>query len=58
VRREDGQALAAVARLCGLGRGGVPLASSTYLGPMQVAFGLPRGEVLVSGAEFPTNFFA
>ncbi|WP_156463341.1 hypothetical protein [Frigoribacterium sp. Leaf172] len=58
MRREDEQALAAVARLCGFDRGGVPLASSTYLGLMQVAFGLPRGEVLVSGAKFSSDLFA
>ena len=58
VRREDEQALAAVARLCGFDRGEVALASSTSLGLMQVAFGLPRGEVLVSKAEFPSNLYA
>jgi selenocysteine lyase/cysteine desulfurase len=36
----------------------VALASSTSLGLMQVAFGLPRGDVLVSSAEFPSNLYA
>lgn len=55
---EDERALAAVSRLSGFDRSGVVLASSTSLGLMQVAFGLPRGEVLVSGAEFPSNLYA
>jgi len=55
---EDERAFAAVARLSGFERGGVALASSTSLGLMQVAFGLPRGEVLVSSAEIPSNLYA
>jgi len=35
----------------------VALASSTSLGLMQVAVGLPRGEVLVSSAEFLSNLY-
>ena len=42
---EDERALAAVARLTGFDRGGVALTGSTSLGLMQIAFGLPRGEV-------------
>ena len=55
---EDDRALAAVSRLTGLDRGGIALTSSTSLGLMQVAFGLPRGEVVVSSAEFPSNLYA
>ena len=55
---EDERALAAVARLSGLDESGVALASSTSLGLMQIAFGLPRGEVVVSSAEFPSNLYA
>jgi len=55
---EDARALAAVARLSGFDRSGVALTSSTSLGLMQIAFGLPRGEVVVSSAEFPSNLYA
>jgi selenocysteine lyase/cysteine desulfurase len=55
---EDERALAAVSRLTGVDRAGVALAGSTSLGLMQVAFGLPRGEVVVSEAEFPSNLYA
>ena len=55
---EDERALAAVSRLTGLDRGGIALTSSTSLGLMQIAFGLPRGEVVVSSAEFPSNLYA
>ena len=55
---EDDRALAAVSRLTGVDRAGVALAGSTSLGLMQVAFGLPRGEVVVSSAEFPSNLYA
>ena len=55
---EDERALAAVARLTGVERSGVALTGSTSLGLMQVAFGLPRGEVVVSSAEFPSNLYA
>lgn len=55
---EDGRALAAIGRLSGFDRDGLTLTSSTSLGLLQVAFGLPRGEVLVSRAEFPSNLYA
>jgi selenocysteine lyase/cysteine desulfurase len=55
---EDERALAAVSRLAGFDRAGVALAGSTSLGLMKVAFGLPRGEVVVSEAEFPSNLYA
>nr|WP_289846030.1 aminotransferase class V-fold PLP-dependent enzyme [Curtobacterium sp. WW7] len=55
---EDQRALAAVGRLTGFDADGLTLTSSTSLGLMQVAFGLPRGEVLVSAAEFPSNLYA
>jgi selenocysteine lyase/cysteine desulfurase len=55
---EDDRALDAVSRLTGVHRNGVALTSSTSLGLMQVAFGLPRGEVVVSSAEFPSNLYA
>lgn len=55
---EDERALEAVSRLTGVDRLGVTLTSSTSLGLMQVAFGLPRGEVIVSSAEFPSNLYA
>jgi selenocysteine lyase/cysteine desulfurase len=55
---EDERALAAVSRLTGFDRAGVALTGSTSLGLMQIAFGLPRGEVVVSSAEFPSNLYA
>jgi selenocysteine lyase/cysteine desulfurase len=55
---EDDRALNAVARLTGVDHTGVTLTSSTSLGLLQIAFGLPRGEVLVSSAEFPSNLYA
>jgi selenocysteine lyase/cysteine desulfurase len=55
---EDERALAAVTRLSGFNRDGVALTSSTSLGLLQIAFGLPRGEVIVSSAEFPSNLYA
>jgi selenocysteine lyase/cysteine desulfurase len=55
---EDERALAAVSRLTRFDRGGVALTGSTSLGLMQIAFGLPRGEVVVSSAEFPSNLYA
>lgn len=55
---EDERAVAAVARVSGFSSPAVALTTSTSLGLMQVAFGLPRGEVLVSEAEFPANLYA
>lgn len=55
---EDERALSAAARLSGFAPDAVTLTSSTSLGLLQVAFGLPRGEVLVSEAEFPSNLYA
>lgn len=55
---EDRRAVAAVARVSGFAASGVALTTSTSLGLLQVAFGLPRGEVLVSEAEFPANLYA
>ncbi|MFJ7996568.1 aminotransferase class V-fold PLP-dependent enzyme [Streptomyces sp. NPDC096310] len=55
---EDDNALAAVARLTGFDRGAVVLTPSTSFGLLQIAFGLPRGAVLVSSAEFPSNLYA
>ncbi|MEV7867718.1 aminotransferase class V-fold PLP-dependent enzyme [Streptomyces sp. NPDC088124] len=54
----DEHALAAVARLTGFDRGAVALTPSTSFGLLQIAFGLPRGAVLVSSAEFPSNLYA
>ncbi|WP_423917994.1 aminotransferase class V-fold PLP-dependent enzyme [Frigoribacterium sp. 2-23] len=55
---EDERALAAVARLTGFDRSAVALTSSTSLGLLQIAFGVPQGRVLVSTAEFPSNLYA
>ena len=55
---EDAGALAAISRVSGFEIDNIILSSSTSLGLMQVAFGLPRGEVIVSGAEFPSNLYA
>lgn len=55
---EDERAVAAVARVSGFSSSAVALTTSTSLGLLQVAFGLPRGEVLVSEAEFPANLYA
>jgi selenocysteine lyase/cysteine desulfurase len=55
---EDENALAAVSRLTGFDRSAVVLTPSTSLGILQIAFGLPRGAVLVSSAEFPSNLYA
>ncbi|WP_305783152.1 aminotransferase class V-fold PLP-dependent enzyme [Symbioplanes lichenis] len=53
----DGRALAAVSRLTGFPPAACTLATSTSAGLQQVAFGLPGGEVLVSGGEFPSNLY-
>ncbi|WP_432053218.1 aminotransferase class V-fold PLP-dependent enzyme [Streptomyces xiamenensis] len=55
---EDESALAALARLTGFDRDALVLTSSTSFGLLQIAFGLPRGAVLVSSAEFPSNLYA
>ncbi|QLD11944.1 aminotransferase class V-fold PLP-dependent enzyme [Microbacterium oleivorans] len=55
---QDRRALDAVARLTGFSPEAVTLTTSTSLGLLQVAFGLPRGDVLVSEAEFPANLYA
>ncbi|MCZ4068846.1 aminotransferase class V-fold PLP-dependent enzyme [Microbacterium sp. H37-C3] len=55
---QDRRGLAAVSRLTGFDPDAVTLTTSTSLGLLQVAFGLPRGEVLVSEAEFPANLYA
>ncbi|MGG7510715.1 aminotransferase class V-fold PLP-dependent enzyme [Plantibacter sp. YIM 135249] len=54
---EDERALAAVSRLTGFDRSAVALTSSTSMGLLQFAFGVPGGEVLVSAAEFPSNLY-
>lgn len=55
---EDQRALEAISRLTGVDRAGVTLTSSTSLGLMQIAFGLPRGEIIVASTEFPSNLYA
>ena len=55
---EDDRALGAAARLAGVPADAVTLVPSTSHGLHAVAFGLPRGEVLVSRDEFPSNAYA
>jgi selenocysteine lyase/cysteine desulfurase len=55
---EDDRARSAISRLTGFPSESVSLTSSTSLGLLQVAYGLPRGEVLVSDSEFPSNLYA
>ncbi|MEH3088493.1 MAG: aminotransferase class V-fold PLP-dependent enzyme [Microbacterium arborescens] len=55
---QDRRAITAVSRLTGFHPDSVALTTSTSLGLLQVAFGLPRGEILVSEAEFPANLYA
>jgi selenocysteine lyase/cysteine desulfurase len=54
---EDDRAIAAVSRLTGFPTHQVALATSTSTGLQQIAFGVPKGEVLVSQAEFPSNLY-
>ena len=53
----DARAAAAVSRLSGFPETNVTLVPSTSHGLFQAAFGIPRGEVLVSSAEFPANLY-
>ncbi|GAB3250792.1 aminotransferase class V-fold PLP-dependent enzyme [Kineosporia babensis] len=53
----DQRALAAIARLTGFPEQACTLATSTSAGLQQIAFGMPAGEVLVSGDEFPSNLY-
>lgn len=57
LHQQDERALAAISRLSGFARQNVALTSSTSLGLMQIAFGLPPGAVLVSAQEFPANLY-
>lgn len=54
---EDQRAKAAVSRLTGAPVERVALTANTSLGLMQVAFGIPRGDVLLSLDEFPSNVY-
>ena len=54
---EEVRAREALARLVGFPLQQVGLTGSTSLGLFQVAFGLPRGTVLVSAGEFPSNLY-
>jgi selenocysteine lyase/cysteine desulfurase len=53
----DQRAIAAASRLSGFPEGSIDLLPSTSHGLFQLAFGLPGGEVLVAGAEFPANLY-
>lgn len=53
----DARATSAVSRLSGFPEANVTLVPSTSHGLFQAAFGIPRGEVLVSPAEFPANLY-
>jgi selenocysteine lyase/cysteine desulfurase len=53
----DARAIAAVSRLSGFDEPNIGLVPSTSLGLFQAAFGMPSGEVLVSGDEFPSNLY-
>ncbi|GAB3536509.1 hypothetical protein GCM10027403_17490 [Arthrobacter tecti] len=53
----DNRAIAAVSRLTGFGTDSVVLTPNTTFGLLQLAFGLPRGEVLISAGEFPGNLY-